>query len=115
MPTFTSGSAILTDLELAATRPWQANDNSKAPPMQVPLMAETQGLPLVSTLRHSRAMRPAASKSFWTAVAGSFAFSWASMENIDLIMVRSAPPEKDNLPPVKTMNLTTEHDTGAYT
>jgi hypothetical protein len=39
----------------AATRPWQASDISKAPPMQVPLIAETHGLPQVSSLRHSQA------------------------------------------------------------
>ena len=65
MPTLTSGSAILTLSPSAATRPWQASDSSKAPPMQVPLIAETQGLPQVSSLRNSQVMRPAPSKSIF--------------------------------------------------
>ena len=69
MPTFTSGSAILTLSLSAATRPWQASDSSKAPPMQVPLMAETQGLPLVSSLRQSQLMRPALSNRSFTALS----------------------------------------------
>ncbi|MNT73914.1 hypothetical protein D3C72_2126750 [compost metagenome] len=75
MPTLTSGSASLTDFELETTRPWQASDSSNAPPMQVPLMAETQGLPLVSMARNNQLMRPAASKSFWAAACGSLARS----------------------------------------
>jgi hypothetical protein len=51
MPTLTSGRAILTDGESAATRPWQASDSSNAPPMHTPLIAETHGLPQVSILR----------------------------------------------------------------
>ena len=51
-------------------------------------------------------MRPAASKSFRTAACESFAFSSVSMENMPLIMVRSAPPEKEDLPEVKTTPLT---------
>ena len=105
MPTFTSGSAILTLSPSAATRPWQASDSSKAPPMQVPLIAETQGLPEVSSLRNSQVMRPAPSNSIFTALSGSLAFSSWNRPSMRFSMVRSAPPEKVSLPEVMTAPL----------
>ncbi len=106
MPTFTSGSAIFTLSQSAATRPWQASDSSKAPPMQVPLIAETQGLPQVSSLRKSQVMRPALSNSILTALFGSFALLLLEkVEHAPAAWSRSAPPEKLSLPEVITAPL----------
>ena len=105
MPTLTSGSAIFTASLSAATRAWQASDSSNAPPMQVPLMAETQGLPQVSSLRHSHVMRPAPSNSIFVAASGSFALAAWKRSSWPLSMFRSAPPEKVSLPEVMTAPL----------
>ena len=102
MPTFTSGSASLTSLPSATTRPWQASANSNAPPMHVPLIADTKGFPHVSSRRQRWLMRPAASNRTLTAPSGFFAFSSANIPNMPLSMVRSAPPENDFLPEVTT-------------
>ncbi len=69
-------------------------------------MAETQGLPQVSSLRKSQVMRPVASNSFCTAVAGSAASASFRRSKLPLIMERSAPPEKEDLPEVMTTPLT---------
>ncbi len=74
--------------------------------MQVPLMADTQGLPEVSSLRKRPVIRPTRSKSFRAALSGSFFLSSAWKVNIDLIIERSAPPEKEDLPEVMTTPLT---------
>ena len=73
--------------------------------MQVPLIADTQGLPDVSSLRHRPPMRPALSNSSFAAFSGSLAFSLAKMASIFCSMVRSAPPEKLSLPEVITAPL----------
>ena len=104
-PTLTSGKASLTDFAFETTRAWQASDSSNAPPMQVPLIAETQGLPQVSSLRHSQVMRPATSKMRCMAFSGSRAFSSSASVKMLLIIDRSAPPEKEFLPEVMTAPL----------
>ena len=95
MPIFTSGKPM-TGLSLSAiTRPWQASDNSVAPPMQVPLMALTHGLPQVSSLRNSHDMRPAISKSVRVPCWGSRSIAASNRLRMASIMVMSAPPENE--------------------
>ena len=90
MPILTSGKAILTASPSAATRPWQASAISNAPPMHTPLIAETHGLPQVSSLRKTPLMRPALSNSSLTAASGSLAFSALKRSNIVLSIEMSA-------------------------
>jgi hypothetical protein len=74
--------------------------------MQVPLIAETQGLPQVSSLRKIVLIRPAPSNSISTAFCGFFAFSVWTISNMRFSMVMSAPPENESfLPEVSTAPL----------
>ncbi len=50
-PTLTSGRANFAFAFSAATRWWQASASSTAPPIAVPLTAQTHGLPQVSSRR----------------------------------------------------------------
>jgi hypothetical protein len=105
MPTFTSGNAIFTFSESAATRPWQASANSNAPPMQVPLIAATHGLPQVSSLRQTPVIPPAPSNNACVAFSRSLLLSRANSDNSSCSIFRSAPPEKESLPEVITAPL----------
>ena len=88
------------------TRPWQASASSVAPPMQVPSMAATNGLPQVSSFRKRRDSRLDSSKQGLLRRGGSLAPAWlAKVAEHAGDQVMSAPPENVFLPETMTAPL----------